>query len=181
MSMNKGFVENLKVGLDGEDEIEDWFAAQGFSVIPLFNRKDPRRGPVMHCGDGELRTIPDLLVMKPRGSNIVGYPEAFFVEVKNREAFSYRYVSKEVQLALDMVDYERYLSFSENSSLDMLVLVRSAGNQMKYAPAEVESPKGVYGGFLSELTKIENHRDLKYGKNDKGMVYWNIESLKKFQ
>lgn len=161
------FAETLKIGQAAESAIARWLRSRGSTVLPVYEKIiDEGKGPQVFLPDGSL-VAPDLFTW--RGE------QACWIEAKHKTGFTYHQLSGRWQTGVDLRHYKEYLKVAELSPWPLWLLFLHSGGWTKDAPEQ--SPDGLYGGKISKLMTIEDHRfNAPYGSG--GMVYWNKDDLK---
>ena len=101
--------------------------------------------------------------------------KVLWVEAKRKTAFACHRISQSWTTGIDLRHYKDYCKIDIESPFHVYILFLQEGGQAKDSPPN--SPSGLYGNWLSYLKKNEHHRHKNWGNS--GMVYWNLDSLKK--
>ena len=161
------FAASLEKGLVGESRIAQWFVSRGNHVLPVYETEQEFKGPRIFSPTGEL-VATDMFVFNQN--------KAFWIEAKNKSAFSWHRLTKRWTTGIDIHHYEDYLTVREQSGLPTYLMFLQNKGVAKDSPAGC--PTGLYGGELGYLCGNENHRHMNWGKH--GMVYWASDVLRKY-
>lgn len=165
------FREYLELGQEGEKAIAMFLRKRGYSILPVYEKiSDDHKGPRLFLPD-DTKIAPDLFVFRMNDDSEL---EAYWIEAKRKDAFSWHRNSGRWVTGVDLRHYRDYCSIDEETPWRVWLFFLHLGGQAKDSPAE--SPTGLYGGDLQWLKTHENHRG-NWGNS--GMVYWNIDSLHK--
>ena len=165
------FEDNLAIGKTAETDIARWLMSRGNKILPVYEKEEKKyQGPVFHASELRKLVAPDLLVF--------GSQEIFWAEVKRKSAFSWHRISERWTTGIDLHHYNDYLGISKETSLPIWLFFYHCHGIAKDTPVGMTSPTWLFGGPLERLGDCENHRSENWGRN--GMVYWGIDSLKKF-
>lgn len=162
------FKEKLAIGKTGESEIARWLISRGASILPVYEIAENQfKGPAVYSADLSI-IAPDMLVF--RDGKIT------FIEAKHKEAFSWHRITQQWVTGIDLKHYFEYQKIQETLKIPVWLMFLHRGGAAKDSE---KSPAGLFGNSLDFLTKNENHRHNNWGNS--GMVYWNINTLKKFK
>jgi len=161
------FKQSLEIGKTGESEIAKWLINRGSSILPVYEIAENQfKGPAVYSADNLSIIAPDMLIFKEG--------KATFIEAKHKEAFSWHRISQKWVTGIDLHHYLQYQKIEETLKVPVWIMFLHRGGKAKDSE---KSPAGLFGNSLEFLAKNENHRHENWGKS--GMVYWNIDSLKK--
>jgi len=164
------FAESLERGRVGESRIAQFFKDKGYNVLPVYELEtDTGKGPQLFTPRKGL-IAPDMLVFKADK----GTDKCFWVEAKHKTAFSWHRNTSRWVTGIDLRHYRDYCEVDECTPWSVWLMFWQRGGQAKDSPP---SPAGLYGNTLEYLRQHENHRHANWGQS--GMVYWNINSLKR--
>lgn len=162
------FKANLQYGQVGESRIAEWLKSRGNSIMPVYEiEKQTGKGPRLFTPDRQL-VAPDMFVFK--GS------DAFWIEAKHKTAFTWHRLTGRWVTGIDLRHYADYCIIDDYSPFPVWLMFLHDGGHAKDSP--VDSPCGLFGNKLRYLRKNENHRHRNWGTS--GMVYWAINTLRKF-
>jgi len=165
--MNTAFKENLSRGKIGESRIAQYFKDKGYNVLPVYELEtDTGKGPQLFTPRKGL-IAPDMLVFK--------MDKCFWIEAKHKTAFSWHRNTSRWVTGIDLRHYYDYCEVDDSTPWPVWLMFWQRGGQAKDSPADY--PAGLFGNTLEYLRQHENHRHENWGKS--GMVYWNINSLKR--
>lgn len=168
--MLKGKPE-FEFGVAGESHIARWLRRRGSSVLPVYEKiVDEGKGPQVYLPAGTQLVAPDMLTFKGKSAQ--------WIEAKRKQAFSYHRKTGKLTTGIDLRHYLDYCEVDDVSPWPVYLLFLHSGAMANGEGQPDDTPSGLYGNALSYLRKNENHRSDKWGKG--GMVYWAIESLKKY-
>lgn len=161
------FKESLAIGKTGESEIAQWLINRGASILPIYEIAENQfKGPSVYSADNINIIAPDMLVFK-KG-------KITFVEAKHKEAFSWHRITSQWVTGIDLHHYFEYQKIQEKLDIPVWIMFLHRGGKAKDSE---QSPSGLFSNSLDFLMQNENHRHENWGKS--GMVYWNINALKK--
>lgn len=167
------FEYQLQVGKIGESYIAKWLQNKGCNILPVYEKEiNEGKGPTLFKADRTTVICPDMLCFK---NNSI-----FWVEAKHKTAFSWHRKTKRWVTGIDLNHYTSYLEVANNLiGWPVVLMFLHKDGTAKDTPEGMVSPTGLYGGDIRFLSKNENHRHSNWGRH--GMVYWNINSLMKFE
>lgn len=163
------FAESLAKGKTGESDIAKWLISRGASILPVYEiAENQYKGPAVYSVDNMNIIAPDMMVFN--GGKIT------FVEAKHKTAFSWHRITQQWVTGIDLKHYFEYQKIQEKLSIPVWLMFLHDGGTAKDSE---KSPSGLFGNSLDYLINHENHRHNNHGNS--GMVYWSINSLKKFK
>jgi len=141
---------------------------KGYNILPVYEiEKNQYAGPAVFTADGDSLIAPDMLVF--------GKGKTFWIEAKNKTAFSWHRITGRWVTGIDLHHYEQYQQVARLIDWPVWLMFLQKGGHAVGSPPD--SPSGLYGGHLDHLAKSENHRHSNWGKS--GMVYWAIQDKQK--
>jgi hypothetical protein len=162
-----GFEANLAIGQAGESAIARWLRSRGFSALPIYEKIiDTGKGPQFFTPSGSL-VAPDLLVCRGKS--------AFWVEAKNKAAFTWHRNTARWTTGIDWRHYMDYLAVADGSPWPVWLMFLQGAGRAKDSPDGC--PTGLYGNDLDVLKSSVNHTSENHGRT--GMVYWAEKDLRK--
>ena len=161
------FEQTLAEGRVGESDVARWFISRGWGVLPAYEKEfNDHKGPRVFSASGQI-VAPDMLVFK-RG-------KVFWVEAKNKSAFTYHRKSGHWVTGVDQHHFDDYLRIADISGWPIwLMFVQRPGTAKDSPP---DCPTGLFGGDISDLAISIHHAHKNGGPH--GMVYWAVPPLKK--
>lgn len=176
------FKEKLAIGQAGESLISKWLQSRGHSIFPAYEINISHgKGPQMFSDGGEL-VLPDLLSFN-KG-------EVQWFEAKHKTCFTWHRKTRRWTTGIDLRHYLEYQEVQKATQKPVWLLFyhpnpKPDKRDLPYCVGE--SPTGLFGGLISELSNSENHRSPPYNPNNEfkghghsGMVYWSHEKLRLF-
>lgn len=165
--MRATFGQNLKIGKTGESVIANYFKNKGYCILPVYDVEiNSGKGPQLFTLEKQL-IAPDMFVFNGN--------KCYWVEAKHKTAFSWHRNTERWVTGIDLRHYRDYCEVDRITPWPVWLMFLHKGGQAKDSP--IDSPSGLFGNTLKCLQDNENHRSNKWGNS--GMVYWNIDSLKK--
>jgi hypothetical protein len=161
------FTNRLQFGRAGESVIASFLRRRGHTVLPAYEKHEQRfKGPQIFQPDRTL-VAPDFFVW--RGV------EAYWVEAKQKSAFSFHRQTERWVTGIDLPHYLDYCALADASPWPVwLMFLHLEGNTAKDSPPGC--PCGLFGNDLAILRNKENHRHQNGGRG--GMVYWAAATLR---
>lgn len=180
--MRTNFKQQLKIGQLGESLIANWLRAQGWYILPAYEKQiDNGKGPRLFTPNGQLIS-PDILAMKPDS-------KICWIEAKHKTNFTWRYMppGPRWETGIDYRHFKHYLEVSKQLPFNVWLFFLHASCEPrsgdKKAGCPNVCPTGLYGEKLSVLGDIDKRQirgDKTYHKGKENlMVYWGIEQLRK--
>jgi hypothetical protein len=167
------FQQTLEQGKIGESLIAKWLIERGIHILPAYEKViEDYKGPVLYSSDVAL-IAPDLLCFN------TGERKVFWVEAKNKSAFSWYRKDQIWTTGIDTYYFNQYLQVRTLLDYPVFLMFLQNGGHAKDSP--LLSPSGLYGGELLKLAQNINHTYTginNYGHG--GMTYWAIRSLTKY-
>lgn len=165
------FQAKLAHGQLGESAIAKWCISRGNSVLPVYEKEiDTGKGPRFFTDQGQI-VAPDMFLM----------PSMRWVEAKHKTVCSWYRIGGYWCTGIDLHHYSDYQRVQEISRQPvwLLFLHRSHTPDPKDVAfgCPPRCPVGLYGEALSHLVRNESHDSRNWGRH--GMVYWNIETLRR--
>lgn len=167
------FEYQLSIGKIGESYIAKWLQEKGCNILPVYEKEIKEgKGPTLFKADETKVICPDMLCFKK--------DSIFWVEAKHKTAFSWHRKTKRWVTGIDLNHYESYLEIANNLvGWPVVLMFLHKDGIAKDTPEGMTSPTGLYGGDIKYLSENENHRHVNWGRH--GMVYWNVDTLIKFE
>jgi len=165
--VSKSFNESLKVGKVAESKIAKWLMERGNYVTPAYQIIDTKYSGPQLFGLNESFVTPDMLVFSSNG--------ALWIEAKHKTAFTWHRNTSRFVTGIDLPHWEDYLKVSVITKMPCWLMFNHLGGQAKDSPP---SPSGLFCGEIQRLKDCKNHEHPDGGKY--GMIYWAMESLKRF-
>ena len=163
------FEQQLAFGKIGESKIAEWFKRKNYYVLPIYEKEvSEGKGPQVFGLDENL-IAPDMLVFNRQ--------KIFWIEAKHKSVFSWHRTTSQWVTGIDLKYYNDYLKITALSPWPVWLLFLHEKGYTDEWPHNC--PTGLFGGELTTLSKLENHRSDKWGKS--GMVYWGVDSLTKIK
>jgi hypothetical protein len=161
--------QEFQQGRAGESSIAMWFRDKGYSVLPIYEKiLDEYKGPTLFLPK-EVRIAPDMFVFNAS--------RALWIEAKHKTGFAWYRKTQQWTTGIDLKHYGDYCAVDDSTPWPVYLMFLHKGGCAKDSG---QSPAGLFGEKLSILRQCENHRCPATQMGSSGMVFWDIDHLRKW-
>ena len=165
MGSQQYFKQQLEIGKTGETAISKFLISRGSSILPIYEIAENQfKGPGLYHENGDT-VAPDMLCIT-NGKTV-------FIEAKHKAGATFFRKTQQFQTGIDLRHWEEYQKIKEITNIDVWILFLHRGEAVKDSEA---FSGGLYGNNITKLLETIDHISDRHAK---GMVYWNMGSLRK--
>lgn len=168
-AITANFQTYLETGKVGESRIAGWLKGRGYFILPVYEIEiSCGKGPRLFSPSRDI-IAPDILAFKGHNKETT-----IWIEAKHKTAFTWHRITGQWTTGIDLRHYTDYCEIQKSTPFPVWIMFLHEGGKAKDSPNE--SPAGLYGNNITILQSTEHHRSDKWAN---GMVYWDIDHLKK--